>query len=146
MSSRASKQLRRQVQEQPGVSINAHYMRAEGFISPLPSANELRQLDDLVPGSAEHVLTMIETQQAHRQNIEKTILYGDVKRSNWGLACGLVVCMTFLITSYALIVQGYRVEGTILGTIDLAALVGTFIYGTRSRATERKEKQEKRQR
>ncbi|WP_369256946.1 hypothetical protein [Geodermatophilus amargosae] len=46
-----------------------------------------------------------------------------------GLIAGLIVTLCFLGVSAWLINGGNEVAGTILGTVDLAALVAVFVYG-----------------
>ncbi len=86
---------------------------------------------------------MAENQSAHRISLEKTVIEGDNKRANWGLICGFIFGLVVVVLSFILIWNGHDVAGTVLGTTDLVALVGTFIYGTRARAQERERRNEK---
>ncbi len=72
--------------------------------------------------------------------LEKIVIEGDNKRANWGLASATTIALTFPGASVYLISHWFGVEGTLLGTIDLAALVSVFIYGNNSRKRERTEK------
>jgi hypothetical protein len=83
---------------------------------------------------------MAEEQQQHRMALERTVIEGDSKRATWGLVAGFVVAMSLVGVSAILVSSGHGVEGTILGTVDIVSLVGTFVYGTKSRRDERREK------
>ena len=54
---------------------------------------------------------------------------GSERRANWGLGLGFVVVIAFLIASTYLIRTGHEISGAVLGTVDLVALAGTFVYG-----------------
>lgn len=138
------RELARQKQGEVSLSANLSYSRSEGFNSPFPSANELRQLDDVVPGGAERVLTMIENQNEHRMSMERRAIGGDTGRANLGLAAGFVIALAFLFASYKMIMGGHEIAGGVMGSIDLVSLVSAFIYGSVSRRNERLEKNQQR--
>jgi hypothetical protein len=76
---------------------------------------------------------MVERQAAHRQELERIALHTEVRRAWWGLVAGFVVSMAFLGASVWLIANNQAVAGAILGTVDLVALAGVFVYGSISR-------------
>ncbi len=113
------------------------------------SASELQTYEQIVPGSAERLLKMQETelrllemQVANRIELEQTVIKGDNKRANWGLATGFLIALTGIGTSGFLIMNGHDVAGSVLGGTTFVSLVGTFIYGTNSRKEERRDKTE----
>jgi hypothetical protein len=55
------------------------------------------------------------------------------KRLEWaGLGAAWSIALAFLVVSAYVILQGHGVEGTVLGTVDLVALVTVFIKGRRA--------------
>jgi hypothetical protein len=60
----------------------------------------------------------------------------------WCSNRGVVVAMSFLIVSSIIVLNGHPIPGTILGSIDLVALVTVFVVGQQQRE---KELQNKRQ-
>lgn len=83
---------------------------------------------------------MAEQQQQHRHLLERTVVMGDTARANKGLWVGGSIAFIFLAGAVFLIHDGHDWAGAILGSIDLATLVGVFIYGTVTRRTERTQK------
>jgi hypothetical protein len=79
-------------------------------------------------------------QQDHRSYLEKTVVDGDMERARSGLTAGLVVSLSFLFVSAGLVYTGHDTAGTIIGTIDLVALTGVFVFGSLIRRNERLEK------
>jgi len=72
--------------------------------------------------------------------LESRVVDADIKRSNWGLGAGFFVALAGLLVSYLLVDRGNAVAGVVVGSIDLAGLVGAFIYGTVSRRSERQQR------
>jgi len=105
-----------------------------------PTPQMIRDYEEVIPGADKMILDNLIEQSRHRMALEKVIIEGDNKRANWGLAAATIIALTFLGASVYLISHGSGVEGTVLGTIDLTALVSVFIYGNTSRRRERTEK------
>jgi len=105
-----------------------------------PTPQMIRDYEEVVPGAGKMILHNLIEQSRHRMALEKVVIEGDNNRANWGLAAATIIALTFLGASVYLISHGFGVEGTILGTIDLTALVSVFIYGNTSRRRERIEK------
>jgi uncharacterized membrane protein len=101
----------------------------------LPPAELLERYNQLIPDGGERLLAMVEQQADHRQQMERSA----DQRAWWGLAAAFVVSMSFLGSSVWLIASGARLEGTILGTVDLVALASVFVYGSLARRTGRSE-------
>ena len=105
-------------------------IRAEVFSGPLPHEKTLEAYERIVPGSAGMIFRNFEEQGRHRRQLERYALVWDNRRSFAGLACGLIVTLSFLVVSYLLIEDGHEVAGTILGTVNLVGLVGVFVFGS----------------
>lgn len=82
---------------------------------------------------------MAERQASHRMTLENRVIDADIGRANRGLIAGLVVALAFGAGSFVVILSGQAVAGGIIGSIDIVALVGTFIYGTEARRRERQD-------
>lgn len=123
----------------PGATLVQQSTYAESFQGPIPPPGLLAQYNDVLPGAAERLIAMAEAQARHRMELERLALVSEIRRSYWGLGAGFVVAMTLGIGSVFVVLDGHEVAGTILGTADLAGLVGVFVYGTQSRRRERQE-------
>lgn len=100
---------------------------------PMPSPETIAGYEAVLPGSAERLFKRMEKQSDHRMEMESIVVRGGANRSWAGLVAGVVVAITFLVVSAILISQGHEVAGTILGTVDLVALVTVFVHGERSK-------------
>ena len=79
-------------------------------------------------------------QKEHRQFLERTVVVGDSKRANWGIACAFTLTLLFLAAGVYLVINDHDTAGAAIATVGLASLVGVFIYGTSTRKQERIEK------
>ena len=110
------------------------------FSGPLPPPDLLRGYDLVVPGAAERILKMAEEQAKHRQNLERLVIAGGSKRANMGLCLGFILSLIVLALSAGLIVNGYEIAGTVIGSIDLVSLATVFVVGRIDQRRERVEK------
>lgn len=97
---------------------------------PLPAPAELAELDRVVPGGADRVLTGSEDERRHRHRMDEA----HSRRATMGLGAGFIITLAFLFVSGWLINRGHDVAGTVLGTVDLVALVTVFVVGSRNRS------------
>jgi len=107
---------------------------------PLPDPQYLEHYERIEPGTANRILTMAETQAAHRQKIEKIVITSNARDSLLGIVCAFGLGLATIVCGTIVIILGHGMYGTILGGAGLTGLVGAFIYGTRSSRQERAEK------
>ena len=110
------------------------------YSGPIPPPLVLEQYDKVLPGSAERILKMAEQQALHRQSLEKTVIEADARNATLGVLCALTITIGFLILAGFAIYSGQSIAAAIISAISITGLVGTFIYGTRSRKQEREHK------
>jgi len=112
------------------------------FSGPLPPPEILKKFDEVVPGAAERIIKMAEDQFHHRTELEKKVIDSDIQRSKRGQVLGFVIAIIGLAVSLTTILFGKQWVGGIIGGMTLVSLVGVFVYGSESRARERKSKDE----
>ena len=112
------------------------------YSGPLPLPSHLREYDDIVPGAAERILSMVERQSQHRQELEKIVVKGDTRRSWAGLVFGGFLAICCVGGGVALCFFGQSVAGATIATASVVGLAGVFVYGPHSRRAEREEKQD----
>lgn len=116
---------------------------AERHSGPLPHPKILAQYGEVIPNAPERILAMAEAQSQHRREMEKEAmsqerykLQIDFRLAIGGLVSAFIITICFLAVAGILISQGHEVSGAVLGVIDLTALVGVFIYGSRLRGQQ----------
>lgn len=112
-------------------------LSASSFRGPIPPPQLLAEYNKVIPNAAERILTMAESQQNHRQYMEKSVIDADSRQSDRGLILGFVVVMVLGIGGIILIANGHSVEGLAGVLLPISTLAGVFIYAQRSRRAER---------
>ncbi|MEG0783639.1 DUF2335 domain-containing protein [Carnobacterium sp.] len=111
------------------------------YKGPMPPPEILRGYDDVVPGAADRIIVMTETQQKHRIELEKLVVSSNAKDAHLGVIFAFILGLIIITGGILMILLD---KGTAIGAIfsfsGLATLLGTFIYGTRSNSQERIEK------
>ena len=100
----------------------------EYFAGPLPPPNVVDAYGKINPGFPERIFALTESSLVHRQEMDR----GRSRRSTIGLFAGVVIALSFLGVAAWLINGGHGVFGTILGSVDLVALVSVFVLGHRN--------------
>ncbi len=136
-----SKKYHPQNQTNNNNAIIVHKEQVQSFSGPLPHPDILRQFEQVAPGAAERIIKMAEDQSSHRRDLEKKVIESDISRSRWGQILGFVIAVTGLLVSAVIGIFGNPIAGTVMGTGTIALLVGVFMYGSRLRSEERKDKQ-----
>lgn len=113
-----------------GVSYQRHWR------GPLPPPEVLSKYNDAFPNGAERIFLEGQKQTDHRIAMEKTVVPETQKQSRRGQTFAFIIAMAFLAASFVLILQGHDIAGTVVGSIDLVALVTVFIVG---RSTQRRD-------
>jgi uncharacterized membrane protein len=128
MNSKLSRQQRR--------GSNLTVQQSVQFSGPMPPPSLLEKYEAILPGAAERMMKMAENQSQHRHQIETKVIEGDIRNSRWGLRFAFVLCCAFLAAGFILVREGHDLGGSIMSGTGLVSIVGTFIYGSRSKATE----------
>ena len=97
----------------------------------------------IVPGAADRILQLTETQTAHRIAMERTVIRGDSRRSYLGLCAGFTLSAMVIGGGIYLIATGHDWAGSGLVGLNLTGLAAVFVYGSRARQAERERKMER---
>jgi uncharacterized membrane protein len=117
-------------------------IQAAAFSGPLPPPDALERYNQIVPGAAERIIAMAESQHTHRQALEKHVIHSNISAQRLGTVLGFVVAMTVVIGGMYLIHEGKSGEGLAAILTALASLVGVFLYSKREQRKELAKKTE----
>lgn len=98
---------------------------------PLPSADEFDAYGTALASAPDRILTMAEKQLDHKIKQDNRSGLTDQIATIAGLIFAFLLALVVLSGSIWLISEGFAIAGTILATLDLVALVTTFILGRR---------------
>jgi uncharacterized membrane protein len=107
---------------------------------PIPPPALLSQFNNVITNGAERIFAMAERQSAHREDIEKRIIYGNVAsqtRSSW-FAFIIVIIATLCGTW--LIHEGKNGAGLAAIFTPMGGVIAVFFYSKREQKNERIQK------
>lgn len=130
MSQKNNKQLQ---QQQNNNTLKVVQAQAQYYAGPLPHPDTLKKFEEIVPGSANRILTQFELQSEHRRSLEKQFSFHEIIKSYVGIACGFIIGGGTVGGGIFLATKGLDLLGGIIGTGGIVALVSVFVYGTKSR-------------
>ena len=117
-------------EEAQAVSVVAHWS------GPLPPPAELQAYENALPGCAERIVAMAESQAQHRQRLEWAetqaecnSIEAEIASERRGAWLGFIVTVVVIGLSTYLIIAGFLAIGIGLISVGLISLVGLFIYG-----------------
>lgn len=95
--------------------------------APLPPIDEFRGYEDVLPGAADRILTMVEERAAHHQSMQVRRM-GSLDRTTrlivlLGAVVVLSVVGSVLVIALMLISSGYSIPGAVVGVADIAGVV-----------------------
>ncbi len=104
-------------------------IEAESFKGPLPPPSLFGNYEEILPGSAERILTLAEKEQSHRQNWEMDALTAqksDVRRGQWmGFGLGMTALIVALLCAYF----GFPIVAAASISTVLAGIITAFLKG-----------------
>ena len=118
-------------------TIAAARATVTAFQGPLPPPELMERYNQIVPGAAERILGLFESQVQHRQALEKAVIQSDVGDSRLGLYLGFFVSVVVVIGGVICVLSGYTATGGIIAAIPVPVLAGVFVYGSSNRRRER---------
>jgi uncharacterized membrane protein len=107
---------------------------------PLPPPDVLKEYNEAFANGAERIFIEAQKQTDHRMSLESHVIPEELRQSERGQHYGLAIALSFLAASVLLVMTGHDVSGTIIGSIDLVALVTVFVYGRNNQRRELKDK------
>ena len=120
--------------------VQQQTIQMESYQGPLPPPDDLARYDEIVPGGAERLFTLLEKQANHRMGLEKHVITWDVRRANLGTVFALIFGLAVLIVSYILIANGHEGPGVLALLVEFVTYGGIFVYSTETRRRERNQK------
>ena len=108
--------------------------RFEFLHGPLPPPDILAGYENVILGAGERILQMAEREAAHRHSQENMLNRSASTRSLIGVLGAVAVALFgFALAGYAFYLN-LPWAGGVLAGIEVATIVGAFIYGTRRNA------------
>lgn len=138
------------VEEQDGHSISVSAERS--FTGPIPPPWTLREYEEILPGSADRILSMAEREASarHERNTERlrlsaVVLAEDAARTRRGMYIGAGLGLALLGVALALALEGATWPAVVAAVSQLAPTAAIFIPRARQQWRRRRKEQQQRE-
>lgn len=117
----ALEELSTKILEKLSVTISA---------GPIPPPDKMEQYEKTLPGSADRILKMAESQSEHRQSLEKQRLSFSNREVHLGQIFGFLIGAIAIVTGGYTALNGAPIPGGFIGTTGVVGLVAVFVIGS----------------
>ena len=105
----------------------SHVVQASLYSGPIPPPELFMGYEKALPGLADRVMTMSESQSAHRIKIENKVVKTDSLRSVLGLVFAFCIIVIGMILGAFLVYKDKPISGFVAMITPLGIVVGAFI-------------------
>ncbi len=102
---------------------------------PLPDPETLSRYCKVIPNGAERIMQMVEKQQDHRIELEKSVIGKQMNRSDRGRIFAFVIALISIAAAVYCVSNGHQ-WGAVLGVGGLTGLVSAFIQGRKQQLND----------
>jgi uncharacterized membrane protein len=106
-----------------------HIIHQKGYSGPIPDPGSLDRYNQIVPGAAERIISMAESEAKHRHTIETMAIASDVDQRKRGQWFGFVIGTIALLASIYAIFKGQEKAAMVIGGTTVVGLVSVFVLG-----------------
>lgn len=114
----------------------------EFFAGPLPHPELLKKYEQILPGSADRIIKLAESQLTHRQELENQVIKSNIENERKGISFAFILALVLML------IGGYLVYER-RDTVGYFALFGPILYQGISffikKGNERKELEKRKQ-
>ena len=100
---------------------------------PLPDGESIKIYSEVIPDGGNRLMTTVEKQLDHRIEIENKGVNRSFNQSSTGQWMAFAITLVFGFIAWDLARNGYEIVASILGTVDLVALVTVFLTSRSSK-------------
>jgi uncharacterized membrane protein len=109
--------------------------KRETFEGPVPHPDIIEKYERILPGAAERIFKSWESQTAHRQALERSVIATDNVKSILGVILGFAAVVVAIVGGIITAIDGHPLFGSGLSLAGLAMLAATFITDKKSSGT-----------
>jgi uncharacterized membrane protein len=115
------------------VSKHRSSLSVQAYQGPIPPSGELLAYENILPGSAERILKGSEEQRAHRIEMEKLVITGEITQRQRGQLFAFCIALVITVSGFALIMFGHDLKGFVAIIAAITSIAGLFVYSNKKR-------------
>lgn len=108
----------------------------EQFSGPIAHPRHLREYDEIVPGSANRIIAMAESQLAHSQQIQSEAIAAEIADQKEGRRLGFAALVLLIAAALACVLTGHDAIATAFLGAGAVGIIGLFIKGRSNGASK----------
>lgn len=102
---------------------------SQTYSGPLPSPEDIKKYEEILPGSAERFLKMVEKQADHRMSLEKIVVPSQQEQGKRGQNYALYLVSALILSGVAMTFFGHDQVAVTIFRWTIASVAATFIVG-----------------
>lgn len=110
------------------------------FSGPIPPTEMLEEYNRIIPNGAERIMTMAESQSAHRQFIEKEVISSQNIQSERGQMFAFILAILLIAVGTTAFLFGSSTVASIIFGTTVVGLVTVFVLGRKSQQRDLSQK------
>lgn len=100
----------------------------EAYQGPLPHPDLLVKYEEIIPGSAERILSMAEKEQQHRHQLENEVIKKEITQKGRGLNFGFTLALLIVVVGAYLLIIDKSLQGFSLILGSIAMIIAPFFF------------------
>lgn len=100
----------------------------EAYQGPLPHPDLLVKYEEIIPGSAERILSMAEKEQQHRHQLENEVIKKEIAQKGRGLNFGFTLALLIVVVGAYLLIIDKSLQGFSLILGSIAMIIAPFFF------------------
>ena len=100
----------------------------EAYQGPLPHPDLLVKYEEIIPGSAERILSMAEKEQQHRHQLENEVIEKEIAQKGRGLNFGFTLALLIIVVGAYLLIIDKSLQGFSLILGSIAMIIAPFFF------------------
>lgn len=126
-----SKSPAKPASQQPASSVTQHnsFQVRETFVGPVPHPSILQGYEEIVPGAAERIIAMAESDMRHQQELEREALRLAGSQAKRGQIFAFVLSIIAFVACIFALMMGSEKAAIVIAGITIGALVAAFVIG-----------------
>lgn len=117
--------------EQRAQAVRITHQQLEISQSPWPPPDILERYEQVMPGSADRLIKMVEQEAEHRRALETKQLNREIRETCTGQWMAFLIGIFTIAAGAYTALQGAEWPGALMGSGGVIGLVAVFIYGRR---------------
>ena len=103
------------------------FRQTVSWSAPLPDPHTLQQYNEVVPGAADRIIRMAESDTSERASVEAQLAQGEVEAAKLGISMAFLLAVICVVAAIVFFALGKTIAGSVMLGLPAVTMIGTFI-------------------